>query len=58
MESTGVSGRIQVSRPTYERVHDLFEFEERECVEVKGKGTMKTYLLSAKHHPNPEALEY
>jgi len=50
MESTGVPGRIQVSRTTYERVHDLgYKFKEKE-VEVKGKGIMKTYLLSKKHH--------
>jgi PAS domain S-box-containing protein len=45
MESTGLPGRIQVSRSTYERVHDLFEFEERYDIEVKGKGTMTTYVL-------------
>jgi len=26
MESTGVPGRIQISRSTYERVHDLVSF--------------------------------
>ncbi|KAG2373678.1 hypothetical protein C9374_011967 [Naegleria lovaniensis] len=61
MESTGVPGRIQISRTTYERVHDMgLEFEERQ-VEVKGKGLMQSYLLLAKHHANPiverEALE-
>ena len=50
MESTGVPGRLQVSRTTYERVHDLFEFEEREGIQVKGKGVLKTYLLKDKHH--------
>ncbi|KAG2373717.1 hypothetical protein C9374_011806 [Naegleria lovaniensis] len=51
MESTGVPGRIHISRSTYERVHDLgFEFEEREGIQVKGKGLMKTYLLASKHH--------
>ncbi|KAF0978816.1 hypothetical protein FDP41_001886 [Naegleria fowleri] len=50
MESTGVPGRIHISRSTYERVHDMgLEFEERR-VEVKGKGECKTYLLAAKHH--------
>ena len=53
MESTGVPGRIQISRTTYERVYDLgFEFEERQ-VEVKGKGQMQAYLVNAKHHTNP-----
>ena len=56
MESTGEPGRIQISRSTYERVYDLFEFETRE-VDVKGKGKMETYLLKEKHHqnPNPQA---
>jgi class 3 adenylate cyclase len=45
MESTGLPGRVQISRATYERVHDLFPFEEREGIEVKGKGTMTTYLV-------------
>ncbi|KAL0489139.1 adenylate cyclase [Acrasis kona] len=44
MESTGVPGKIQVSRQTYERVHDLFKFEERR-VEAKGKGSLTTYVV-------------
>ena len=50
MESTSLSGRIQISRSTYERVYDLgYEFEER-MVEVKGKGLCNTYMLKAHHH--------
>jgi PAS domain S-box-containing protein len=45
MESTGVPGRIQVSRQTYECIHDIFLFEERYNVEVKGKGSMSTFLV-------------
>jgi PAS domain S-box-containing protein len=45
MESTGIPNRVQVSRQTYERVHDAFQFEERLGVEVKGKGVVETYLL-------------
>ncbi|EFC44625.1 predicted protein [Naegleria gruberi] len=52
MESTGLPGRVQISRDTYERVHDLFEFDLRE-IEVKGKGKMKTYVVKEKHHQNP-----
>lgn len=47
MESSGVPGRIQLSRQTYERVHDLFEFEERE-IEVKGK--VSSFLISELHN--------
>jgi class 3 adenylate cyclase len=45
MESTGVPGRIQVSEATYQVLKDLFEFEERGPIEVKGKGQMSVYLL-------------
>ncbi|KAG2373314.1 hypothetical protein C9374_012303 [Naegleria lovaniensis] len=50
MESTSLPGRVQISRSTYERVHDLdLQFEERK-IEVKGKGVMQSYLLSDKAH--------
>ena len=40
MESTGIGGRIQISRQTYERVYDLYEFEPRE---VEGKLCEKVF---------------
>ena len=54
MESTSLSGRIQISRSTYERVWDIMglSYEERN-VQVKGKGLCTTYLVDAKHHVNP-----
>jgi class 3 adenylate cyclase len=45
MESTGVPGRIQVTRETYERLRDAFTFEARGLVDVKGKGRVETWLL-------------
>jgi class 3 adenylate cyclase len=45
MESTGVPGRIQVNRATYERLADEFEFEHRGVVDVKGKGPTETWFL-------------
>jgi class 3 adenylate cyclase len=45
MESTGLPGRIQVSEATYELLRDLFDFEERGPIEVKGKGQLSVYLL-------------
>ena len=57
MESTSVSGRIQISRTTYERVYDLgFEFEEKN-VNVKGKGACTTYLLKPHHHVTATVTE-
>lgn len=45
MESQGLVGAIQVTSATYEKLSDLYEFEERGIIDVKGKGEMKTYLL-------------
>jgi class 3 adenylate cyclase len=45
MESTGLPGRVQVTRETYERLREAFEFEPRGLVDVKGKGRIETWLL-------------
>ncbi|HGG58036.1 MAG TPA: GAF domain-containing protein, partial [Nannocystis exedens] len=45
MESHGVPGRIHVAESTYRALRDLFRFEERGEVEVKGLGLMRTYFL-------------
>jgi adenylate cyclase len=45
MESHGLPGKTQVAATTYELLRDRFPFEERGTIEVKGKGTMKTYFL-------------
>lgn len=45
MESRGMPDTIQVTRPVYEKVKNLYSFEERGPIEVKGKGTIETWLL-------------
>lgn len=45
MESTGVPGRLQVTRETYERLAAEFEFERRGIVDVKGKGPVETWFV-------------
>jgi class 3 adenylate cyclase len=45
MESHGVPGSIQVTRPVYEAVRNQFEFEQRGSIEVKGKGSIETWLF-------------
>jgi len=45
MESHGIPGGIQVTERVYHRLHDLYEFESRGKIAVKGKGEMTTYLL-------------
>jgi adenylate cyclase len=48
MESHGIPGRIQVSIYTYDLLHNKYEFEERGLIEIKGKGEMRTYLLTGR----------
>jgi class 3 adenylate cyclase len=45
MESGGLPDSIQVTRPVYEKLKDLFVFEERGAIEVKGKGSVEAWLL-------------
>ena len=45
MESTGKPGRIQLSEQAAELLTNDFVIEERGTIEVKGKGSMKTYWL-------------
>jgi class 3 adenylate cyclase len=48
MESHGLAGQIQVTSTTYERLQDTYEFQERGCIPVKGKGEIRTYLLTGR----------
>jgi class 3 adenylate cyclase len=45
MESHGVPRAIHVSDATFEATKDIFDFESRGTIAVKGKGDMQTYLL-------------
>ncbi len=47
MESHGEAGKIHVSEAIYTKLKDTFRFEDRGMVEVKGKGSMKTYFLTS-----------
>ncbi|KAL4093422.1 hypothetical protein PRIC1_010856 [Phytophthora ramorum] len=44
MQSTGITGRCQISQVTYKKLAGYFAFEERQ-IDVKGKGSMTTYLV-------------
>ena len=46
MQSSGVPGRIHVAQSTRDLLRDECAFEEREPVEVKGLGSMTTYLVA------------
>jgi class 3 adenylate cyclase len=45
MESSGISGEIQVTTAVYERLKEQFVFKKRGSIPIKGKGEMTTYLL-------------
>lgn len=53
MESHGVPGRIQVSERTWRRLDGNFALTPRGEIEVKGKGTMKTWFLEKARLPSP-----
>jgi class 3 adenylate cyclase len=45
MESTGLPGRIQVSRSTAQHLHGYFTLESRGDVAIKGIGEVETFLV-------------
>jgi class 3 adenylate cyclase len=45
MESTGIPGAIQVTRAVYKELRGQYNFEARGAIDVKGKGTIETWLL-------------
>lgn len=45
MESSGMSGKINVSEKTYSLTKDLFRFEARGEIEAKGKGKIRMYFV-------------
>jgi NAD(P)-dependent dehydrogenase (short-subunit alcohol dehydrogenase family)/class 3 adenylate cyclase len=47
MESHGVAGQIQCTETVYKKLHEHYLFEHRGVIDVKGKGPMSTYFLTA-----------
>ncbi len=43
---TASPGTIQVTERAHARLASTFQFEERGVIEVKGKGPMRTYLMT------------
>ena len=48
MESHGVSGKIQITRDTYDLINRDFFCEPHGSIQVKGKGEMETWFLVGK----------
>ncbi len=51
MESTGETGKIQVSEATHALLAESFALEPRGEIEVKGKGNMRTWFLLGSNQP-------
>lgn len=51
MESTASPGQIQVTEKVFLEVHDLYETTRCGATEIKGKGSMNTYLVG---RPKPD----
>ncbi|KAI8734833.1 adenylate cyclase [Biomphalaria glabrata] len=58
MESTGVLGKIQVTEEVYAVLKNVFSFECRGKVPVKGKGDMITYFLKDRMLPRDPNCMY
>jgi class 3 adenylate cyclase len=54
METTGLPGRLQVTRETHERLGDGFDFERRGIVDVKGKGPIETWFVLGRRSSGAE----
>jgi guanylate cyclase len=46
MESHGLPGVVQITQETWQRIQHPFSAEPRGTVDIKGKGPMKTLLLT------------
>ena len=55
MESTGLPGRLQVTRETRDRLTGEFDLERRGIVEVKGKGPIETWFLIGRKSSAPSS---
>lgn len=54
MESQGLPGATQVTEAAYQRLQERYEFESRGTIQVRGKGEMRTYVLTGRRgRPTP-----
>ena len=56
MQSHAEPGEILVTEDTYLRLVGSFELEARDLLEVKGKGSMRTYVLKGRSAPAPATV--
>jgi guanylate cyclase len=55
MESHGLAGEIHVSEETHRRLGDRYVFESRGTMHVKGKGELRTWLLTGRKSAEPRS---
>jgi guanylate cyclase len=48
MESSGLSGKIQIAKGAYDLLKDDFNCEPRGKIEIKGKGILETWILTGR----------
>jgi adenylate cyclase len=52
LESSGLPRRIQVTETVFERLRSGYQFEARGDIDIKGKGRLRTYLLTGRLLPD------
>lgn len=57
MESHAQPGTIQVTERTFERLHQRYELKPRGAIDVKGKGSMTTYLLVGRQNDQDRSAD-
>lgn len=45
LEATSEPNRIYLSEATYWRLHDFYAFEEREGIELRGIGSLRSFFI-------------
>ena len=56
MEFHGHSGITQITLATHELIRDVFSCEPQGTVNVKGKGEIRVWYVTAKHADSPDYL--
>jgi PAS domain S-box-containing protein len=57
LESHGIAGQIQVSEATRDRVGTQYVFSERGEIDLKGRGSMRTFFLIGQRDPSSPIAE-
>lgn len=53
LESHGLVDAIQVSAATYRCLQNRYQFQDRGCIAIKGRGSLQTYLYQGRRTASP-----